>query len=289
MKNKRNLYFILFSVLFISGVFAQASFQIPITITNGNVTIVNKLGVNPGNSLGVDTASGLGGYREFLAPPPPPPPFELDSRFVTIPGRVTTFPTGLGGGIFNDFRDYTSPTQIDTFKIKIDGDGTDNNSTFVSWPSNLSSFGDSWTMKPQTGTSFPLTNMLTQTTLEIPAGASKNILIIKEGARGVTDIKTESSSIPENFSLIQNYPNPFNPSTTVRYTIPFESKVKLTIYNSLGEVVEILVNEVVNAGTYSSNFRANHLSSGIYLIKLDAVGISTAKSFTQTIKSLLIK
>jgi hypothetical protein len=289
MKNNRNLYIILVTGLLFSGIFAQASFQIPITITNGTVSIVNKLGVNSGNSIGVDTASALGGYRELLAPPPPPPPYDLDSRFVTIPGRVTTYPIGLGGGIFNDFRNYTAPDQIDTFKIKIDGDGTENNTTFVTWPSNLSTFGDTWTIKPQTGTSWPTTNMLGQTSLEIPAGASKNILIIKVGAKGVTDINAENSSTPENFSLIQNYPNPFNPSTTVRYTIPYESKVKLTVYNSLGELVEVLVDNVVNAGNYSINFNAKNLSSGIYLIKIDAVGISQLKTFTQTIKSLLLK
>ncbi len=279
---------LLFVILIIQN-YSQASFQIPITVQNGTVTIVNKLGVNSGNSIGVDTASLLGGYKEILAPPPPPPPFELDSRYVTIPGRVSTFPIGLGGGIFNDFRGYTSPTQVDTFKIKIDGEGTDNNSTFISWPSNLSLYADAWTIKPQTGTSWPVVDMLLQSSVEIPAGATKNILIIKSGARGFTGVDDANLFTPGDFDLKQNFPNPFNPSTTVSFSLPYEAKVNLSVYNSLGELVSTLIDAIVLSGNHTRIFDASSIPSGVYLIKLDAIGIENASRFSKSVKSILIK
>jgi Secretion system C-terminal sorting domain len=76
------------------------------------------------------------------------------------------------------------------------------------------------------------------------------------------------SALPSKFSLEQNYPNPFNPSTKIVYNIPNESKVKLEIFNILGEQVATLVNEVKPAGKYTIDFNASELSSGVYIYKL---------------------
>ena len=70
------------------------------------------------------------------------------------------------------------------------------------------------------------------------------------------------------FELSQNYPNPFNPSTTIRYSLPVTSNVKLSVFNILGEEVQILVNETKEAGIYTINFNASQLNSGIYFYKL---------------------
>src|SRR5690606_10075880 len=61
--------------------------------------------------------------------------------------------------------------------------------------------------------------------------------------------------LPIAFSLEQNYPNPFNPSTVIKYSLPVESKVKLIIYNTLGEEVNVLVNEVLNAGYHQTEWQ----------------------------------
>ncbi len=63
-------------------------------------------------------------------------------------------------------------------------------------------------------------------------------------------------NIPLVFNLYQNYPNPFNPSTTIKYSMPESSKVKLTLFNLLGEEVTTLVNEEKTAGNYSVEFNA---------------------------------
>lgn len=99
----------------------------------------------------------------------------------------------------------------------------------------------------------------------------------------IKSIVIEGATIPTSFDLMQNYPNPFNPSTTIRYAIPEPVKVKLVVYNSVGQKVKELVNTEQEAGYYTVDFNASNLASGVYMIRLE-----TAK-FTKTIKALLIK
>ncbi len=106
---------------------------------------------------------------------------------------------------------------------------------------------------------------------------------------GVTDIN-DKGIVPEKFILKQNYPNPFNPTTTIQYSIPkvtgqnFSSRqVQLKVYNILGNEVAKLVDENKPAGTYSVNFDASHLTSGIYFYTL-SVG-----NFSDTKKLILLK
>ena len=83
----------------------------------------------------------------------------------------------------------------------------------------------------------------------------------------------------------QNYPNPFNPITKINYLVPnnTENKVELIIFDILGKVVEILVNEQKKEGKYSVQFDANKFSSGVYYYQLK-VG-----KYTETKKMVLIK
>jgi hypothetical protein len=80
--------------------------------------------------------------------------------------------------------------------------------------------------------------------------------------------------LPTKVELAQNYPNPFNPTTTIRFGVPQESKVKLVIYNVLGQKVKELVNESRSAGYYNIiwNGRSDHghvVSSGVYLYRIE--------------------
>jgi photosystem II stability/assembly factor-like uncharacterized protein len=88
---------------------------------------------------------------------------------------------------------------------------------------------------------------------------------------------------PKQFELSQNYPNPFNPSTIIKYDIPQDGRVTLKIYNILGKEIAVLVNDFQKAGSYSFNFDAHKLSSGVYLYKLES------GNFTDTKKLTLIK
>ena len=100
---------------------------------------------------------------------------------------------------------------------------------------------------------------------------------------GYTGIEDLAGMTPDNFELSQNYPNPFNPSTTIRYALPFESKVAITIYNLLGQEVATLVNEEKPSGSYEINFDANNLSSGVYIYKIHT------GSFIKTKKMVLLR
>lgn len=75
---------------------------------------------------------------------------------------------------------------------------------------------------------------------------------------------------PTDFALEQNYPNPFNPATRISYQLPIQSHVQIDVFNSIGEKVAVLVNEVKEAGYYEIEFNAASLSSGIYFYSIRA-------------------
>jgi hypothetical protein len=82
---------------------------------------------------------------------------------------------------------------------------------------------------------------------------------------------------PAAFALEQNFPNPFNPETTLRYTLPVDSRVSLVVFNVLGESVATLVNGEVEAGTHVVRFSPAGLSSGMYYYKLRAGNFQDTK------------
>ena len=73
-----------------------------------------------------------------------------------------------------------------------------------------------------------------------------------------------------SFSLLQNYPNPFNPVTVISYNIAVAGFVELKIYDVLGNEVKTLVKEKQNAGSYSVDFNAGDLPSGVYFYRINA-------------------
>jgi methionine-rich copper-binding protein CopC len=92
-----------------------------------------------------------------------------------------------------------------------------------------------------------------------------------------------STELVENYYLSQNFPNPFNPETKIKFSIPSESNVVLTLYNNQGQEVETLINENLSAGTYQADWNAVNFTSGIYYYKLQT------DNFVATRKMLLIK
>lgn len=93
----------------------------------------------------------------------------------------------------------------------------------------------------------------------------------------VTGINQQSGSIPESFELHQNYPNPFNPSTKIEFDVPVNDYVILRIFNSEGREIAQLVNEMLQAGSYSVKFNAENLPSGVYYCKLESGVFSIVK------------
>ena len=98
------------------------------------------------------------------------------------------------------------------------------------------------------------------------------------------------STLPKVYALDQAYPNPFNPSATIRYQLPEESRVSLSVYNVLGQLVQVLEDGVENAGYRQVSWDATAYASGIYFYRLEATGVTDpSKSFSSVRKMVLIK
>jgi len=109
-------------------------------------------------------------------------------------------------------------------------------------------------------------------------------------ANAALSVAQRSSLAPQAFLLEQNYPNPFNPSTTIQYQLPTASDVRLEVYDLLGRKVMTLVNAKQMAGTYSVQFNAAALASGVYFYRLQAGATNSASApFVQTKKMILVK
>ncbi|MBX7042170.1 MAG: T9SS type A sorting domain-containing protein [Ignavibacteria bacterium] len=91
------------------------------------------------------------------------------------------------------------------------------------------------------------------------------------------------AGMPESYSLSQNYPNPFNPATKINFAIPVAGQVTLKVYDVLGKEVATLVNDKRDAGSYSIEFNAANLPSGMYIYRI------RSGNFAETRRMMLLK
>jgi hypothetical protein len=96
-------------------------------------------------------------------------------------------------------------------------------------------------------------------------------------------VNNNNNEVPNVYRLEQNYPNPFNPTTTIRFSIPKEGNVELRVYDLLGREIAVLVNEFKPIGSYSVDFDASAIASGVYFYSLKSA------DFAGTKKMALIK
>ena len=95
----------------------------------------------------------------------------------------------------------------------------------------------------------------------------------------ITGVQEQRVSVPHGYALSQNYPNPFNPTTTIRFSLPQREKVMLSVFDLLGGVVVILVDEEVDAGEHSIIFDAKDLATGVYFYRIQAGTFVKTKKF----------
>lgn len=150
-----------------------------------------------------------------------------------------------GGTVTLQFS-YTAPNTLTTDTIWATGIATN---------SDNSTSGDDWNWAP-----------------------SKRVIV-----RNPIGIKPISSEVPSSFELQQNYPNPFNPSTVIGFSVPKASFVKLDIIDISGQLVETLVNENLQSGSYRITLNGSNYASGAYFCKM------TAGKFSQTRRMILAK
>jgi flagellar hook assembly protein FlgD len=97
-----------------------------------------------------------------------------------------------------------------------------------------------------------------------------------------TSVEKSDANIPGSFTLGQNYPNPFNPTTTISFSLPQRSNVRLDIYDILGKQVATLINETRAAGNWNIEWNGldrygRHIASGVYFYRLEAGSFMSVK------------
>jgi hypothetical protein len=106
------------------------------------------------------------------------------------------------------------------------------------------------------------------------------VVVTVEEAVNIAD---HESGIPKVFILYQNYPNPFNPVTAIRYGLPVDCHVEITVHDILGKKLATLVSENQRAGYHRTEFNGSQLSSGVYFYKI------SADRFNQVHKMILMQ
>ena len=102
-------------------------------------------------------------------------------------------------------------------------------------------------------------------------------------------ISVEVDFTPKEYTLYQNYPNPFNPSTTIKFALPFDSNVRIAVYNLLGEQVDVIFEQVKEVGYHNVSWNASSLASGVYFYTIEAKSIDGLKNFSSVKKMMLVK
>jgi hypothetical protein len=102
------------------------------------------------------------------------------------------------------------------------------------------------------------------------------------GQGGMFVVKVENV-IPKEYSLAQNYPNPFNPVTSIEFGLPKDARVKVAVYNILGQEVAELVHGDLEAGYHVVQWDGENAASGIYFYRIQA------NDFTKTRRMVLMK
>ena len=97
------------------------------------------------------------------------------------------------------------------------------------------------------------------------------------GGFPVGGVIKDVTNLPYTYALLQNYPNPFNPGTNINFSLEKASNVTLSIYNILGQKVATLVNSYMQAGSYTYQFDAGKLASGVYIYRIEAGTFISAK------------
>jgi hypothetical protein len=92
--------------------------------------------------------------------------------------------------------------------------------------------------------------------------------IMSDPLGGPTNSTGEPGDIPQQLFLSQNYPNPFNALTNIKYGLPSDTHVRLTLHTLLGAEIQVAVDRVQEAGTYVFELSAPSLPSGVYFYRL---------------------
>ena len=90
-------------------------------------------------------------------------------------------------------------------------------------------------------------------------------------------LSVNTETLPTEYKLFQNYPNPFNPTTTIKFSLPENSKVNISIYDILGRKLKTMTNKYFDAGYHYIDFNAADFTSGVYIYSIKTEKFSKVK------------
>jgi hypothetical protein len=238
----------------------------------------------------------LTGYNTLIAaffggaPTPAILPLE-NGQYVTsglvnpvLPVELTSFVTNVSGRQVN--LSWETKTEVNSRQFEIERALVSKKDATVTWASvgNVQASGTSTAARKYSYTDKNLQAGKYQYRLK---------MIDNDGSSKLSAVVETEIALPKSFQLSQNYPNPFNPSTRINYSLPFDSRVTLEVYNITGERIGQIVNEEQSAGYYTVNFSSSALNrsiaSGVYIYKINAVDNATGNVFTSIKKMMLLK
>ncbi len=155
------------------------------------------------------------------------------------------------------------------------------NTTGTTIPTTVGNYN--FTLKYLKEAAWQDTSIYTVAFVQNDGAANREVLNVTKAGDNPVSIDPVSTITPEKFNLYQNYPNPFNPATNIKFDIPKASRVKLTVFNTLGKEVAVLINEQLTPGQYNLSWNGAGVTSGVYFYRLETDG------FMEIRKMMLIK
>lgn len=242
-----------------------------VELVSGGETVVNLTGDMASDFRGVEASAGEGAEG-------------------WVPSQMRSVALGTGGTVSLHFDELENgdPYPAGDYFVEVyyENNGSANTPEITANGEDIGTFGG-FEVSPNETTNFTTYHFQLDSPGSIDftitgddARVDYILLYTQEGGT-ITDI--EDNEIADGFRLSQNYPNPFNPSTTIQYTLPQAADVQLTVYNILGQRIARLVDTQQISGSYSVNFDASNLASGVYFYRL------TAGDMVQQRKMTLIK
>ena len=224
---------------------------------------------------------------------------------MTIDDSANVYVTGWSKGVGTDY-DFATikysqlrivPVELTSFYANVN-----NNEVVLNWTTATETNNQGFEIEKNSGNEFEKVGYVTGfgTTTEpkvylftddnVETGTYKYRLkqIDFDGTFEYSNTVEVEVPVPNQFTLEQNYPNPFNPTTTIKFSLPVDSKVNLKVFNTLGQEVVELLNGNISKGIKRVSFNASKLSSGVYLYRIVVKGVD-GTNFSSVKKMILIE
>jgi len=216
---------------------------------------------------------------------------DANTLYIGASGGANRMAKSTNGG--TTWSTITLPATIDVHSV----DFRDANNGYVCGNSTTAvckttDGGATWSLQP---THLP-------TLVKVYAGRNDTAFVLGTYASILRSVPTGPTSVegdndhwtPTSFGLDQNYPNPFNPTTTLRYALPKDARVSITIYNILGLRIATLTDEAQSVGSHDILWNGRNefgaaVASGTYFYRIDARPSDGSAPFTSIKKMVLLK